>query len=220
MFKHQIYKNMNKLLTASAVLAISGITLTAFKSSKTADTPSTKSVAPVATKWAIDKAHTNIIFSVSHLVVSDVEGKFKSFDGWMESDKADFSDAKIGFTVDINSISTDNDMRDKHLKSDDFFNAEKFPQMKFESTSFTLVSGNKYKLAGNLTIRDVTKPITFDVTYGGTVNAFGGVHAGFKAKTTLNRFDYNLKWSATTEAGGLVAGKDVDITINIDMKKS
>jgi polyisoprenoid-binding protein YceI len=209
---------MKKILSIAAVVAVLGIALVAFKPAEVINAPKVKS--SVATKWTLDKAHTNVLFSVSHLVVSDVEGKFKSFDGWMESDKADFSDAKIGFTVDIASISTDNDMRDNHLKSDDFFNAAKFPQMKFESTSFTSTGGNKYKLTGNLTIRDVTKPVTFDVYYGGTVNAMGGTHAGFKAKTTLNRFDYNLKWDKTTEAGGLVVGKDVDITINIDLKKS
>jgi polyisoprenoid-binding protein YceI len=172
------------------------------------------------TKWGLDKAHTNVRFSVSHLVVSDVDGSFKSFDGSMTNSKADFSDAAISFTVDINSINTDNENRDKHLQSDDFFSAAKFPQMKFVSTSFKPVSGNKYTLTGNLTIRDVTKPVSFDVTYGGTVNAMGGTHAGFKAKSTINRFDYNLKWSAATEAGGLVVGKDVDITLNIDFKKA
>ncbi|MBS1933851.1 MAG: YceI family protein [Bacteroidetes bacterium] len=191
----------------------------AFKPVKSVDISNTKIVAPMAAKWVLDKAHTNVLFSVSHLVVSDVEGKFKSFDGWMESDKPDFSDAKIGFTVDVASISTDNDMRDNHLKSDDFFNAAKFPQMKFESTSFQSLGGNKYKLNGNLTIRDITKPVSFDVNYGGSVNAMGGTHVGFKAKTTINRFDYNLKWDKTTEAGGLIVGKEVDITINIDLMK-
>ncbi|MBS1918022.1 MAG: YceI family protein [Bacteroidetes bacterium] len=191
----------------------------AFKPVKSVDISNTKIVAPMAAKWVLDKAHTNVLFSVSHLVVSDVEGKFKSFDGWMESDKPDFSDAKIGFTVDVASISTDNDMRDNHLKSDDFFNAAKFPQMKFESTSFQSLGGNKYKLNGNLTIRDITKPVSFDVNYGGSVNAMGGTHVGFKAKTTINRFDYNLKWDKTTEAGGLIVGKEVDVTINIDLMK-
>jgi polyisoprenoid-binding protein YceI len=172
------------------------------------------------TTWAVDKPHTNVKFSVSHLVISDVEGTFKTFDGTMEASKPDFSDAKINFTVDVASINTDNDQRDNHLKSDDFLNAAKFPQMKFTSTSFTPQGDNKYKLAGNLTIRDVTKPVTFDVKYGGTVTAMGGTHAGFKATTKVDRFDYNLKWSKATEAGGLVAGKEVDITINIDFKKS
>jgi polyisoprenoid-binding protein YceI len=172
------------------------------------------------TKWVLDKTHTNVRFSVAHLVVSDVDGSFKSFDGGMTNSKPDFSDAAINFTADVNSINTDNETRDKHLKSDDFFNAEKFPQIKFASKSLKALGNNKYTLTGDLTIRDVTKTVSFDVTYGGTVNAMGGVHAGFKAKTTVNRFDYNLKWSAATEAGGLIAGKDVDITLNIDMKKS
>ena len=179
-----------------------------------------KSSSGQTSNWVLDKVHSNVLFSVTHLVVSDVEGSFKSFDGSMQATKPDFSDAVINFTVDVSSVSTDNEMRDKHLKSDDFFNADKFPQMKFSSTSFQPLGNNKYKLSGNLTIRDVTKPVTFDVNYGGQVNAMGGTHAGFKAKTTINRLDYNLKWDKTTEAGGLVVGHDVDITINVDMKKS
>lgn len=178
-------------------------------------------LAPMpAGKWVLDKVHSNVKFSVTHLVVSEVDGMFKLFDGSMENSKADFSDAKINFTVDVNSINTDNDYRDKHLKSDDFFNAEKYPTMKFESTSFQPVGGNKYKLSGNLTIRDITKPVTFDVTYGGTINAMGNQRLGFKAKTTINRFDYNLKWDKTTEAGGLVVSKEVDITVNAELKNN
>ena len=181
---------------------------------------STLSTLVQAGTWTVDKPHTNVTFSVAHLVISDVDGNFKSFDGTMVSSKPDFSDAKITFTADVNSINTDNEMRDNHLKSDDFLNAAKFPQIKFVSTSFTPQGDNKYKLVGNLTIRDVTKPVTFDVKYGGTVVAMGGTHAGFKATTKIDRFDYNLKWSKTTEAGGMVAGKDVEITINADFKKS
>jgi len=181
--------------------------------------------APVFTqgpaKWVLDKPHTNVRFSVAHLVVSDVDGSFKSFDGSMTSAKPDFSDAVINFTADVNSINTDNENRDKHLQSDDFFNAAKFPQIKFASKSFQPLGNNKYKLTGDLTIRDITKTVSFDVTYGGTVTsaAMGGTHAGFKAKTTINRFDYNLKWNAATETGGVVVGKEVEITLNIDMKK-
>jgi len=173
-------------------------------------------------KWVVDKAHSNVRFSVSHLIVSDVDGSFKSFDGSMTASKPDFTDASIAFAADVNSINTDNENRDKHLKSDDFFNAEKFPQIKFVSKSFKSLGNNKYSLAGDLTIRDITKPVTFDVNYGGTVTsaAMGGTHAGFKAKTTINRFDYNLKWNAATETGGAVVGKEVEITLNIDMKKS
>ena len=216
---------MKKL--AFFVMAGAFITSSAFTSLQHGTKPVEKEagwpeIVQVPGKWVLDKMHSNVRFSVSHLVVSDVDGNFKSFDGGMTSAKPDFTDAAINFAVDVNSINTDNEMRDKHLQSDDFFNAAKFPQIKFASKSFQSLGGNKYKLTGDLTIRDVTKTVSFDVTYGGTVTsaAMGGTHAGFKAKTTINRFDYNLKWDKTTEAGGLVAGKDVEITLNIDMKKA
>jgi polyisoprenoid-binding protein YceI len=173
-----------------------------------------------ADKWTLDKAHTNVKFSVTHLVISDVEGSFKTFDGTMESAKPDFSDAKINFTAQVASINTDNEKRDGHLKSPDFFDAAKYPEIKFVSTSFVPLGDNKYTLVGNLTIRDVTKPVTFDVKYGGTVKSYDGIHAGFKATSKIDRFDFNLKWNAATEAGGAVVGKDVDITLNVDFKKS
>ncbi len=185
----------------------------------TKNTSTVASQAGIAGKWSVDKVHSNVKFTVTHLVVSEVEGSFKVFDGTLETTKEDLSDAKVSFAVDVNSINTDNDYRDKHLKSDDFFNAEKFPQMKFESTSMKSLGGNKYQLNGNLTIRDVTKPVTFDVTYGGTAAMGGKQKAGFKAKATINRFDYNLKWSASTEAGGLVVSKEVDIVVNLEMNK-
>ena len=132
----------------------------------------------------------------------------------------DFTDATINFSVDVNSINTDNEMRDKHLKSDDFFNAEKFPAMTFKGTSFKKVSGNKYVLQGDLTIRDVTKKVTFDVTYGGTIkDPWGNTKAGFKARAKINRFDYNLKWNTVTEAGGAVVSKDVDVVVNLELNQ-
>lgn len=199
---------MKRLLLSSAVIAATLFVTSAFKP-----------FADTTGKWTIDKAHSSVKFSVTHLVVSEVDGTFKLFDGSMENAKPDFSDAKVSFTVDVNSINTDNDMRDKHLKSDDFFNAEKFPAMKFQSTSLTPAGGKDYKLAGNLTIRDVTKPVVFDVTYGGTAEMMGKTKIGFKAKTTINRFDYNLKWDKATEAGGLVVSKEVDLMVNVEMNK-
>lgn len=167
--------------------------------------------------WKTDNSHSNVKFSVSHLVVSDVEGYFKSYSGTMVSSKPDFTDAVINFSVDINSINTDNENRDKHLKSDDFFNAEKYPQMTFKSTSIKKVADKKYVLEGDLTIRDITRKIKFDATYGGTVkDPWGNTKAGFKAKGVLNRFDYNLKWNTLTEAGGAVVGKEVDIMLNLE----
>lgn len=214
---------MKKLFTSSlivaAILSASAFTPAEKKAVSIKD-KSVKTLATEPSKWTIDKAHSNVKFAVTHLIVSEVEGSFKLFDGSIDNAKPDFSDAKINFTVDVNSLNTDNDMRDKHLKSDDFFNAEKFPAIKFQSTSFTPAGSNKYKLAGNLTIRDVTKPVVFDVTYGGTVTSMGKTKVGFKAKTTIDRFDYNLKWNKATEAGGLVVSKEVELVVNVEMNKA
>jgi polyisoprenoid-binding protein YceI len=210
---------MKKIFILAMVLGISATALVAFvrPSEKNIITKNNK---PIETgKWTVDKSHSNVKFTVTHLVVSDVEGSFKLFDGAMENSTADLSDAKINFTVDVNSINTDNEKRDNHLKSDDFFAAAKFPQMKFTSTSMTPDGKDKYKLAGDLTIRDVTKPVVFDVTYGGSVAAMGTTKLGFKAQTTINRFDYNLKWDKATESGGLVVSKEVNILVNVELNK-
>ncbi len=176
--------------------------------------------AQAVTKWTVDKSHTNVKFAVTHMVIAEVEGAFKVFDGTVEHTKADWSDAKINFSVDVNSVNTDNENRDKHLKSDDFFNAEKFPAITFVGSKFTPKGKNKYELTGNLTIRDVTKPVKFDVTFGGIATSTRGDKAGFKAKTTINRFDYNLKWDRATEAGGLVVSKDVEVTVLLELNKA
>ena len=165
------------------------------------------------TSWNIDKVHSNVKFAVSHMVVSEVEGSFKVFDGSLVASKPDLSDAKINFSVDVASVSTDNERRDGHLKSDDFFNAEKFPKMTFVSKSMKPLGNNKYKLTGDLTIRDVTKTVEFDVTYGGQINTGRGIKAGFKAKTTIDRLQYGLKYAPALEAGGLAVGKDVDLSL-------
>ncbi|MEJ5265217.1 MAG: YceI family protein [Bacteroidales bacterium] len=171
-------------------------------------------------KWQVDKAHSTVKFSVQHLVISEVEGSFRTFDGSIVSKNDDFTDAVIDFSVDVNSINTDNEMRDNHLKSDDFFNAAKFPKMTFKSKSFKKVSGNKYELVGDLTIRDVTKTVKFDVTYGGTVkDPYGNIKAGFKASAVINRFDYGLKWNALTEAGGAVVGNEVNVSLKLEFAK-
>jgi polyisoprenoid-binding protein YceI len=172
-------------------------------------------------EYKIDASHSNVRFTVTHLLISEVEGQFKKFDGSMTSAKEDFSDAVIEFSVDVNTINTDNDKRDGHLRSDDFFNAEKYPQMKFKSKSFKKISQNKYELLGDLTIRNKTQKVKFDVSYGGTtVDGYGNTKAGFKASTVINRFDYDLKWNALTELGGAVVGKDVTIDLRLQFTKA
>ncbi len=167
--------------------------------------------------WKADRDHSSVRFSVNHLVISKVDGTFKNFGGDMTSKGADFSDAAIGFTVDVLSISTGDAPRDNHLKSNDFFNAEKYPAMTFKSSSLTKVTSGKYLLTGDLTIRDVTKQVKFNVAYGGTVkDAAGKQRATFKVNTYLNRFDYNLKWDKLTEAGGMVVDKMVNIELKLE----
>lgn len=172
------------------------------------------------TKWTLDPAHSNVRFTVTHMVISEVEGSFKKFDGTFSNSEPDFTDANINFTVDVASVNTDNERRDGHLKSDDFFNAEKYPQMTFKSTSIKKVSDNKYELLGDLTIRDITKPVKFDVVYGGNVPNRGTTKVGFKATSTINRFDYNLKWNNLTEAGGATVGKDVVIDLKLEFNQA
>lgn len=177
---------------------------------------STNMMAQSTKTWKLDNLHSNVKFIVTHLVISEVEGYFKTFEGTISNTKDDFSDASINFTVDVASINTDNSSRDNHLKSDDFFNAEAYPKMTFKSTSFKKKSGNQYTLIGDLTIRNVTKKVTFDVTYGGTAgDGYGNTKAGFKATGKINRLEYGLKWNTITEAGGAVVGKDVKIQLNL-----
>lgn len=173
-----------------------------------------------AATWKVDRDHSSVNFSVEHLVISEVDGSFKNFDGTITSGKTDFSDASISFTVDVSSVTTGNGPRDNHLKSNDFFNAEQFPKMNFKSVSFTKITDGKYLMEGDLTIRDVTKRVKFNVTYGGTAkDADGKQRAGFKANTYINRFDYNLKWDKTTEAGGMVVDKMVDVELKLEFVK-
>ncbi len=171
--------------------------------------------------WKIDSAHSEVSFKVKHLVVSTVTGNFGQFDATIQSEKADFSDVKVAFEADINSINTKNEQRDGHLKSADFFDSAKYPKMSFASTSVKKVSDYELKVTGKLTMRGVTKEITLDVVYNGTVPGFGGNQvAGFEIRTKLNRFDYGLQWNALTEAGGVVVSNEVRIEILAEFNKA
>jgi polyisoprenoid-binding protein YceI len=173
------------------------------------------------TKWVVDPIHSSVNFNIEHLVISEVEGKFKTYNGTITSAKPDLANALIEFSIDVNSIDTENEMRDKHLIAPDFFDAAKYPKMTFKSTSFKKVSGNKYLLNGNLTIHGITKPAKFDVTYGGTAkDSYGNTKAGFKAKGKINRFDYGLKYNSLTEAGGATLGKDVEIDLKLQFAQA
>ena len=170
--------------------------------------------------WSVDQAHSEIKFKVKHLVVSSVTGQFTSFNGTVESDKPDFSDAKIQFEADVNSINTKNEQRDGHLKSGDFFDTEKYPQITFEGTKFEKASNDEYALHGNLTIRDVTKPVSLKVDFGGIAkDPYGNIKAGFTLDGKINRKDFGLTWNAATEAGGLLVGEDLKVQAEIQLVK-
>lgn len=170
------------------------------------------------TNWTVDPVHSFVKFSVSHMTISSVDGLFKTFSGTMTSPAKDFNNAKINFTIDVNSISTDNDMRDKHLKSDDFFNAEKYPNITFVSTSFKKYKANTYMLQGNLTIRNITKKVTIPVVYGGTIkDPYGLMRAGFKGAGKISRKEYGLLYNKLTEAGGAIVGDEVTFTVNVEV---
>lgn len=172
----------------------------------------------VATKWAIDPTHSEVSFKVKHLVISTVTGKFGEFSGSLEQDGEDFEGAKASFSAVISSISTGVADRDAHLKSDDFFNAEAYPEMIFDSTEFKKIDPHNYQLTGDLTIRDITKPITLEVVYGGTVqDPYGNTKAGFEISGKINRKDFGLKWDAVTEAGSVVVSNEIKLDLNIQV---
>lgn len=172
------------------------------------------------TLWSIDPTHSEAGFKVKHLVISTVNGKFNEFEGSVESEDDNFENANISFAAKIDSISTGVADRDAHLKSDDFFNAEKYPELKFQSTSFEKVDDDEYTLKGDLTIRDVTKPVELKVVYGGTVtDPYGNTKAGFEIGGKINRKDFGLKWSAVTEAGSVVVSDEVKLDLNIQIVK-
>jgi polyisoprenoid-binding protein YceI len=170
--------------------------------------------------WNLDPMHSEVQFKVKHLVISTVTGRFNSFTASMEASADDFSDAKVSFSADVDSIDTNNGQRDGHLKSDDFFNATQYPKLSFVSTKIEK-AGSDYKLTGDLTIRDKTLPVTLTVEYGGTtVDPYGQTKAGFEISGKVNRKDFGLAWSAVTEAGGLVVGDEIRLLLSIQMVKA
>lgn len=212
-------KHLTGALSAVAIAAVTTAFVASPKNQQIVNEPitpikKTSVVAQAPTVWKLDRAHSNVNFTVTHMIVSEVDGNFRVFDGTMEHTKADMSDAKINFTVDATSVNTNNEGRDKHLQAADFFDTQKYPQIKFVGTSFKPLGGNKYSLTGQLTVKDNTKAVTFDVTYNGQNDTGRGIKAGFKAKATIDRNDFGIKGSSTA------VGKEVDITVNLALVKA
>ena len=167
------------------------------------------------TKWAIDPTHSEVGFKVKHMMISTVSGHFESFIGVVESETNDFKNADIEVRIDVDSIHTKEKDRDAHLKSDDFFNAEKYPQIVFKSTSF-----DGSTLVGDLTIRDITKEIALDVEFNGiATDPFGQTKAGFEISGQVNRKEFGLKWNAVTEAGNIVVADTIKLVIDAQFVK-
>jgi len=170
--------------------------------------------------YGFDNAHTNIRFTVDHMVISEVEGNFSEFEGKVMTKGNDFTNADISFTVKVASIDTDNAKRDEHLRSPDFFEVEKYPELTFKSKSMEKVSEKEYKLSGDLSMHGVTKTVTLDVKYGGTVvDPWGNTKVGFKLKGEINRLDWDLKYNSVMDSGGLLIGEEVEIVCNVQLIK-
>jgi polyisoprenoid-binding protein YceI len=174
----------------------------------------------MAITWKVDPAHSEVQFKVKHLMITTVTGYFKKYDLIVETETEDFATTRrIEFNADINSIDTNNAQRDTHLKSDDFFNAEKHPQLRFVSKKYEN-TGDEIKLHGDLTIRDITKPITLDVEFGGiVVDPYGQTKAGFTIGGKIKRKEFNLKWDAVTEAGQIVVSDEIRVHCEIQLIK-
>jgi len=177
----------------------------------------TAGLASAQTTWKADKSHSKIGFSVVHMMVSEVEGKFNDFEGTIISKSDDFSGAEIEFSAKVASIDTDNEKRDGHLKSPDFFDADKFSDIKFKG--ILVKEGGKYLVKGQMTMKEVTKEVNFDVTYGGTVNTGRGYKAGFKLNGVINRQDFDVKWANKLQDGGAVVSDEVTISCKIEADK-
>lgn len=179
-------------------------------------------IATAQVKWSVDPAHTNVRFEVKHLGIAFVDGQFKQLEGTVDS-KSDnnFNDAIVNFSIDVNSIDTRIEMRDSHLKSDDFFSAEKFPKMKLVNAILKGKNG-KYTLTGDLTIRDITKKITFQVKQNGGVitDPWGKTRAGFTATSTINRFDYGIAYNDLLPTGVPAVAPNISITVNVEIVKN
>ena len=172
-------------------------------------------------KWVIDPTHSEVQFKVKHLMITTVTGYFSKFNLEAETENEDFTTAKsIVFTADVNTINTNNADRDTHLKSADFFDVEKNKELVFKGKKYEHVSGESYKLHGDLTIKGVSKPVTVDVDFGGiVVDPYGQTKAGFTVSGKINRKDFGLTWSAVTEAGSVVVSDEIKLNCEIQLVK-
>lgn len=167
-------------------------------------------------KWVVDGAHTGVGFSVKHMVISKVRGRFTGVEGSIEGNPEDLTGAKINFNIDASTIHTNNDDRDNHLRSGDFFDTEKFPNISFVSSNIVKKGDSKYDVTGDMTIKDVTNTVTFEAQYEGSgKNPWGVDVAAFEVEGKISRKEFGLTWNQALEAGGVLVGDDITITIEL-----
>ena len=171
--------------------------------------------------WIVDKEHARVSFSVNHILISETAGIFREVEGTVKTSNVDFMNSEIDITIDVKSIDTGNKERDDHLRSNNFLNAEKYPRITFKSTSFKKTVGSNYKLAGFLTIRDITRPVSFDVVYNGIIekDRWGKTQAGFKLIGSIDRFDYDVKWNDRLDNGDPIVGRIIDLIVTVELTK-
>ena len=173
-----------------------------------------------AATWKADVAHSSVNFAVKHLVISTINGKFDKFESTLDWDGQDLTTGKVDFTIQMNSVDTDNSNRDEHLISPDFFNADKYPTMSFKSSKVIVLDSKSFKLEGELTILGVTKTVIFDCEYHGTANFMKTTKSGFSARAEINRQYFGITWSKALDGGGLVVSDKVKISLELEYNKS
>jgi polyisoprenoid-binding protein YceI len=170
--------------------------------------------------WKLDKSHSSINFVVDHMVISETKGQFKNFTIDVKADKADFTDAKATMNIDVNSINTEDEARDGHLKGADFFNTAKNPNITFVIKSFKQVTGKIYKLTGDFTMNGITKTITLDAKFNGIIKSpFGDTRSGLMVYGEIDRYAFGLKYNSAMEAGGLAIGQKIRIACSLELIK-
>ncbi|MFN8275974.1 MAG: YceI family protein [Chitinophagales bacterium] len=178
-------------------------------------------LAAQAQEWKLDASHSSVNFTITHMMVSEVHGNFRNFSAVATATKPDFSDLATTFTIDANTINTADEKRDEHLRSDDFFATSKYPNITFKSSSIKKIDDKKFVLEGEMTMHGVTKKISWDLKYNGTVNdGRGGKKAGFKATTTINRKDYGISFGRVLDNGGAMLSDEVEIVVSVELNQS
>jgi polyisoprenoid-binding protein YceI len=170
--------------------------------------------------WVIDPSHSQVQFTVRHMMISNVRGRFEEFEGTIEFNEEDPTKSTLDVRIKADSINTRDEKRDAHLRSPDFLNAEQYPYITFRGTRFDVIDRTHGRITGDLTVRDVTRPVTLDVEYNGMAKApWGSVSAGFSAETKINRKDWGLVWNVALETGGMLVGDEIKVNVEVEIVK-